>query len=974
MGRVFDPLPCVLSIILLMNLFKFSGSAILAFLVYSGFGQSVGHQGHLTAHDPLAVDQVPPQPSRASWHFVDDLKSPFWTTIQWENRNKGAGYADLRSGIRLMASFPDPKMRLETAFEDHRNFCVAGKIPNGKGGYPVSTVMDPSLKGEAFRLTVRKASAEIAAGDVEGIRRGIFYLQDEMQRVGDPYLRLGSVTKSPEVKRRISRCFFSPIKRPGNQAGVGDELFDDIDYYPDEYLNRLAHEGVNGLWVTVSSKDGQENSVGFSDLVSTDITPDAGVGGEKRLAKLRSIVNKCLRYGIRIYMKTMEPHVRFALDDPRLQKYPDLAGGRRGDSYYLCASGTAGQTYLYQAVNKIFRAVPELGGIVNISHGELYTTCLSALPATGGGKINCPRCSSMPPWQILHHSLSAMNKGMKEAAPDAEIISWLYMPQPQFQTKGAPTTLAEWVYDIPSHTPEGVVLQFNFESGIRKTVFGKELVGGDYWLSAPGPSERFERIAEDAVKNNTQVSAKIQTSVSHEVATVPYVPVPSLIYRKFTAMRKLGVTHTMLSWIMGSYPGLMVKAAEQLSFGTYPDEETFLRELASYYWRNEDVSKIVQAWKHFSQGYENYPLTNIFQYLGPMHDGPVWPLLLTPRDAPLSPTYQLGSRNTFLPWPPSGDRIGESFPEILSLEEMVTLCMRMSDSWETGLRLMESVGLKYTSDKERMLDIGVAKAIGIQLRSGYNILLFYQLREKMFRMEGKGRLSLLDELKRIVEEEMRQSGILAELCKKDSRLGFHPEAEGYKYYPEKLQSRIDQLKRVLTDEIPAIRLAIEKGEPLFPEYTGQSPRGAVAFALPANPGVQAGLNGKWNRMESGDINLQWAAFYSADTLQIVIGNLPGQGPTSVAHAMLKIEPERLWPARSYVFKPLAGKPGVYRAQATIPLAELRQEKGDFRPMRLNVIATMAGGKTVSWLPEHPLTPRIILGTQNSADLGWLIFK
>jgi len=49
------------------------------------------------------------------------------------------------------------------------------------------------------------------------------------------------------------------------------------------------------------------------------------------------------------------------------------------------------------------------------------------------------------------------------------------------------------------------------------------------------------------------------------LATVPFVPVPSLLYRKFAGMRRLGVTHTMLCWYFGNYPGLMNQAAGLLS-------------------------------------------------------------------------------------------------------------------------------------------------------------------------------------------------------------------------------------------------------------------------------------------------------------------------------------------------------------------------------------------------------------------------
>jgi len=107
-------------------------------------------------------------------------------------------------------------------------------------------------------------------------------------------------------------------------------------------------------------------------------------------------------------------------------------------------------------------------------------------------------------------------------------------------------------------------------------------------------------------------------------------------------MHRLGVSHTMLGWYFGNYPGLMIKSAGELSFEPFPkDEESFLHRLASIYWKEDDVSSVVEAWKNFAEGYGNYPLQNMMGYYGPMHDGPVWPLLLKPADAPLSPTWQM---------------------------------------------------------------------------------------------------------------------------------------------------------------------------------------------------------------------------------------------------------------------------------------------------------------------------------------------
>lgn len=923
------------------------------------------------------TNTIPPQPSRDEWYFVEDLKSPFWDKISWSRSVPRAGQADLRRGLSLKTVFPDRNNRLAPAYEDLARFCAAAGISFPNGGYQLQIELDTALSGEEFRLDVGVGHARLFAGHADGVRRGIFYIEDEMLTQKGPFLSTGMVFKKPAIKRRISRCFFSPIKRPGNSPGVGDELLDDIDYYPDEYLNRLAHEGVNGLWLTVSSKDGEEKSVGFGDLVSTSITPNKGLEGEKRLAKLKSIVDKCLRYGIRIYIKTMEPHVRFSKDDPILKKFPDLAGNLVRDHYFLCASGEAGQQYLYEAVNKIFAAVPELGGIINISHGELYTTCLSALPATGGGKITCPRCSRMPEWKILYHSLTAMKKGMEEISPDAELISWLYMPEPQAQSSNSANELADWVYEIPSHTPEGVILQFNFESGVEKEVYGKTLIGGDYWISAPGPSERFVNIAKSAAAKNTPVSAKIQTGTSYEVSTVPYVPVPSLLYQKFHAMRTLGVSHTMLNWIVGASPGLMNKAAGLLSSNEYSDENEFLRHLALIYWKEEDAQKIVKAWGFFRDGYQNYPLTNLFQYYGPINDGVAWPLLLYPHDAVLAPTYQLGSRNTLKTWAPSGDRIGESFTELLSLEEVTELCRLMTESWDKGLLIFDQLEGNYSGDKARLLDIGIAKSLGIQFKTGYNILKFYLLREEMFRTDSRKSRLILNQLIQIIKEEIESTQKLIVLCEKDARLGFHADAEGYKFYPEKLRWRISQLRHTLDQDVTRISEMIERGSPLFPSYTGKIPaKGSAYVASTTKTPVE--IEKYRLKSSKGRVAVDWSAHSDAENLYLRLYTQKQADSSQIQNVSVKIETARLFQAKDFRFaaSDITMHDGVSESygEISIPLEQIdRVGSGEKKPLRMN-LSVRIGQDDYFWKIPNPIAPRLMLGSANPADLEWLFFQ
>ncbi|MCK5802188.1 MAG: hypothetical protein KAI66_05120 [Lentisphaeria bacterium] len=908
----------------------------------------------------MDISTLPAQPDETAWGFVRELQEPMWTQHDWTTRDVQEGEANASAGVRLVEQFPDPDNRLDTAYADLHCFLAAGGIRVGdEGTFTILTQQEETDTEESYRIEIDAESCCILAGDTEGIRRGLFHVEDLMLGAEGPFLPIGSIARKPFIRRRISRCFFGPIKRPPKMR---DELMDDVNYYPDEYLNRLAHDGVNGLWLTIE----------FRNLCCTRFTPEHGGDRVQRLDKLRRTVDQCLRYGIRTYIFCIEPRAWDA-DDPVVQRHPEMVGGGTyGNRRTFCTASETSRLYLEEATRSIFEAVPGLGGLINITHGERPTTCLSTTSAVGDGSITCPVCAEREPWEILHASLSAMECGMHAVAPEAELISWLYMPQPQ--GPGA-SQLAPWVYDIPDHTPEGVILQFNFESGVVREFFGRELVGGDYWISTPGPSPRFTQIAETARENETLISAKIQTGCSHEVASIPFVPVPSLLQRKFAAMRELGVTHTMLCWYFGNYPGLMNRAAGRLSFEDFPvDEDTFLLELAQRDW-GTNAPQAVEAWRLLAEGYANYPLTNLFQYYGPMHDGPVWPLLLEPEDAMLVPTWLLGSVHTRKPWPPSGDRVGECIQgayamecaaNAYSLPEAVELSIRLDDAWTRGTALLTALRPSVAKQPERLHDIGLAEALGIQFRSGRNILRFYLLREQMLRMDTPERLELLADMRAIAEEELANGPRLIALCEADSRLGFHSEAEGYKYFPAKIRWRMDQLHDLLADTFPAVEDSIQRGDLLFPAYTGRAPEGPSArCALRSDAAERFEALDFPADLDWHDDPTRWAFMRDEQFLYLLVDSQEQAG------VILKLEPRRLFPVvrHTVCLSDANGQRGALR----IPLADFDRTGQLLEPVRIDIQQTPPNCGLRTWIPQHSWDPRLRLGADNPADLGWLLF-
>lgn len=735
----------------------------------------------------------PAQPPESSWQFVEELQAPLHQyPISWSRKVPPRGMADLRSGVILDIQFPDPDALLDTAYADFRRFLRMGAIPE-RGACRIVTAQIKTDTPETYRLETTSGECRLLAGDTEGIRRGLVMLEDQMQINGGAFLKTGITQKTPLIRTRISRCFYSPIHRPPKNR---DELVDDVNYYPDEYLNRLAHDGVNGLWIYTH----------FDELLPSSIIPEYGHDSARRLEKLRRVVHQCRRFGIRIYVFCIEP-TALRWDSPVAKAHPELHGGTSGKTIYFCPSTKQGQAYLEEATHTLFAEVPHLGGIIDITVGERATSC-----ATQGAHSNCPRCSKHTPPETLAKVLKALERGMHAVAPEAELISW---PYGQLSAWGKTWTIAG-----AAAVPPGVALQLNFEQGGRARQLGKLRTARDYFLSYIGPSDVFKKCARQALANGTRMFAKLQVGNSHEVATTPFVPVPGNLYRKYRAMHKLGVSGVMQCWYFGNYPSPMTKAAGLLSFAPFPKtEKAFLMTMAQRDW-GQHAGQAVNAWQFMQAGYANYPLTTLFGYFGPMHDGVVWPLHLKPVDASLAPTWQIGH-------PLSGDRIAECFAYTHTFEEILILCRRLVENWTKGVRILESLMPKFKNQPERLAEIRVAQALGIQFQSGLNILRFYHCREKLLTGKGHARLRMLVTMRRLAQNELCLDQQMLGLLAQDSRLGFHSEAEGYKYFPALIRWRMRQLRGLLKKDFPQAAADIRAGKPLFPDLVAPRSKGAV---------------------------------------------------------------------------------------------------------------------------------------------------
>ena len=735
--------------------------------------------------DPFYYDQPPLE-------FVEELKKPYH-----EKKPEGFGRKACRDGEICAdgifidcGDFADSEL-LATVFLDFENFAKIYEINGNR--YPVLLKKVDTDTYESYEIEISADSAVIKSADTEGICRAIIYLEDEIRQRSGAFLPKGKIKRKPWMKKRITRGFFSPTNRAPK---FGDELFDEIDYYPDEYLNRLAHDGTNGIWIYTS----------FRALMPSKVFSEYGDGGEKRIEKLRSVVKKCALYGIKVYVFAIEP---MHLVGDMAEKYSNITGAFNSDGQHaICTSTNEGKEYLLEAAEKLFRLVPDLGGYIDITSGERITSCAS-FPNIFH---TCKRCSKRPVGEILAEVANTIKEGMRRACTDAEFISWTY---------GHKMWRDEDILDYVRKCDTDITLMQNFEEYTYAEQLGKVRQGKDYWLSCVGPGELFKLTAKEAKKLNKPMYAKMQICCSHEVASVPYIPTPGLIFEKYKEAREYGTTGVMQCWYFGNYPSVMSKAAGELSFcEDFSDKAEFMRRLAAICYGESIAEKVASAWSLFEEGYSNYPLNVMFSYYGPMHDSVVWQLYLKPRDNYLPRSWQLLDE-------PNGDRIHEALWQGHTLDEAFLLSDIMSKKWNSGL---EKLALPKNDE-----GYTVSAALALLFESGRNILEFYKLRRDLGTGVGNAQL-LLKRMHEIVEKEIKNSETMIPLCETDKRLGYHSEAEGFKFFPKKLRARIEQLRELLSTEFPEVEERINQGKAPLEFYTGRKDGHPVEGSYTMNSG------------------------------------------------------------------------------------------------------------------------------------------
>ena len=379
---------------------------------------------------------------------------------------------------------------------------------------------------------------------------------------------------------RIIHGYITPC---GDTFGVDSEV-----YLPDSLLKKYAGVGVNGLW--------------FHALL-TDLSffPFKNLGDRylSRRENLRKLVERCGKFGLKVYLYLNEPRCMSTAD---FIGKDDIKGTENGEFSALCMGTEKVRNYLYEAVRDLFSDVRDLGGAITITMSENLTHCHSV------GECNCERCVNSKPYEDAARVNNIIMQAIKDSGSSAELIANLW-------------GWSEFLGWTREETEKGVALLDKDISVLCVSEYDLKIKKGgvesriiDYSVSNPGPSEVTRNTLSYARKLGHKIYAKVQFNNSWECSSVPYLPVFDLVYEHLVNLKNIGVENYMMSWTLGGWPSVTLDLVN--SFGKDFDLDEWY---SNTFGKNAD--KVHEAIKYLCEGFRNYPFSIYALYYSPKTNG-----------------------------------------------------------------------------------------------------------------------------------------------------------------------------------------------------------------------------------------------------------------------------------------------------------------------------------------------------------------
>ena len=509
---------------------------------------------------------------------------------------------------------------------------------------------------------------------------------------------------------------------------------DSETYLPDSLLEKYKAQGINGIWL---------HGV-LSTLSPYPFNPKLSEGWELRRKKLRELIDRTAKYGIKIYLYFNEP--RYITEDIAV-KYPKLLGHKSSRGYSLCLSNKEVREYLHDAIMTLVKDCP-LGGILTITKSEYQTHCKSH------DRTTCEKCKDTPIEELSVLVNNIMQEAVSDAGVDTEIITNLWAWSPEEVERGIP--LLDKRVSVITVSESRVEFE---RGGVSNHV-------RDYSISVVGPGEYAKKALSLAASLGHKTYAKIQVNNSWECAAVPYLPVIDIIKEHLDNLSKIGVYNYMLSWTHGGYPSPLFNYIASYKPGQ--DIADWYRE---YY--GDNAEKVHSAVKIICEGFKEYPFSVEHMYFSPQNYGPAnhWSLLPSEKSSGMIGFSWDDFEKWIHPYP---------------YDVFISQTDKMLEKWMSGIEILREI--KGDSNVDELLTFTEAAYIHLaadKIHTEYAYL----------KRDLKANKSKLSELVKISRQHAVE---LLKLVYKDARIGY--EASNHYYYtPAILKEKILNCDKLIAE-------------------------------------------------------------------------------------------------------------------------------------------------------------------------------
>lgn len=578
------------------------------------------------------------------------------------------------------------------------------------------------------------------------------------------------------MSKEIINVFRSPL----TSCWDGD-LDSGIEKIDDNELSRIAASGYNGLWIHQPLRD----------YTPSRIFPEFGADSERYLRLLDAISVRAARHRMRIYMYLLEPRAMLT-SDSFWNNYPELKGqhffqpGFDLNYYALCSSRPIVQEYIYDSLKKISSMVDM--SFFAITAAEDFNTCIGKLVGreqsvaihgtkSDGGSLacNCPLCSERTGAEIISELLNTMNAGIKAGNPAAELIAW------DWGWRKLPWRNTE--KEILDAIDRDIIYVSDFEIG-GKRFLPKEQNIYEYSLGYVGPSENYRETTAYAAGQKRRFGVKLQVGTTHELASVPNLPLIHNLWEKIVFVKNQGASACIATWNLGTYLTLNTHLfGQSMNNAGIPAWDEFLRAACAYLEVDKSDGELLsKAWSCFEKAMELFPFSVPMLYVGPMNYAPAfWLPPEKTQGRAMGMSCHMVAR---------GDNLDACFGQY-SVDEVIGCFDKVVRHWAMGLEYYEQAfaGLAKPGDKF-MEEYNNARCILHVYQSSLNLF-------KVYRLCRAWDESMIDEYMRICADEISNCRTLLPVLKRDARLGMHLECKGYMFDFDSVDRKIKKLEALL---------------------------------------------------------------------------------------------------------------------------------------------------------------------------------